>query len=174
MKIIITLILISLLTGCLTATKQSTPPPEIATKCNDQNDPLKQTESIISPNIIADPRCNYYYRWIRTGKQGDGVYILELIYKLSRGRDGITEIRDLEGNSLKPIKVDFVDIKSSRDGVITTFRSLFKISEDFLSSVSESRKYQIYSGPRLAHEFSIQQGDIQGFLRAVDEKRSLK
>ena len=167
MKKIIPLILVSLLTGCST----TTPPSEVATECKDKNDPLKETESVISPNIIAGPLSNYYYKWNRTGKQGDGVYTLELIAKISRGRDGITEIRDLEGNSLKPVQLDYIDMKSSGDGVVTTFRCLFNISEDFLKSVSGSRKYKVYSGPRVAHEFSIQQDDIQEFLWAVKEKR---
>ena len=167
MKRIIPLILATLLTGCLT----TTPPPGIATECEYQSDPLKQTESVISPNIIADSRCNYYYKWNRTGKQGDGVYTLELNFKLFRGRDGVTEIRDLEGNALKPIELDCMDVKSTRDAVITTFRCLFHISEDFLKSVSGSKTYKIYSGSRVAHEFSIQQSDAKGFLWAVKTKR---
>ena len=165
----IPVILVSLLTGCLTATKQSAPPPGIAIKCSYQSDSLKQTESVISPKIIADPLCNYYYKWSRTGKQGDGVYTLELIVQCS-GRDGITEIRDLEGHILKADSIDFIGIN---DG-FTTFRSLFTVSEAFLKSVSGSRKYEIYSGPRVAHEFSIQEDDIQGFLWAVNAKRIVK
>ena len=115
--------------------------------------------------------CSHYYKWNRVGKTGNGSYGLEIVFEYS-DKSRIAEVRDLQGNVLKPIHTECIDVDIKANHVFYTHVAIFNISENFLKSITGATKYRLYTGIGYTHDFTLQKTHIQGFLIAVNAKRN--
>lgn len=166
-KIAFLILVIIAMAGC--ATTQLSTPEDIAHACSYQYDPYKKSETLYSPNIKVDVLCNYYYKWNRINKEGDGSYAIELYFTYNDGA-GISELRDLDGNTFKPLQSTLIDVKSMSYGVLYNHCAVFSVNRSFLNSIEGVKPFRIYTEIGLDHDIVLEQTHIQGFLNAVDTK----
>ncbi len=157
-----------LFSGCAPALKTHN---DVAAACEYSNDTYKQVETIYSPRKLIGNRlqCSYFYKWVRANYEASGTYAIEL-YLTYPGSKGIKELISRNGDILKPVRTELVDVIARTSSVGYKHCAIFEVQREFLASVPADNSFRIYTHEGSYLTITLDSMYIQGFFVAVDSK----